>query len=265
MKPSPAPVEVAILAFPETTASVTYGMYDLFMAAGRDWGFVVTGQPGRSLIRPRIVAAHCHAFVAANDASITPQVALADQTNPHIVCVSELALPPTEPLTGRFIDEIAWLKRCYAKGATRHRVLGGGAACRGRLARWSRGYDALGLLRYLAQPLPSHKGTQGTRSCRLGRRSKARHGRWRNIVAGPGAVPHRSLRGHRCRDACRTYQSHRLARHRAAAIRQARAVTTSSRCGDRALSDMDCRSLSGVLASHCNGSLVRRALAGRDD
>ncbi len=118
MKPSPAPVEVAILAFPETTASVTYGMYDLFMAAGRDWGFVVTGQPGRSLIRPRIVAAHCHAFVAANDASITPQAALADQTDPHIVCVSELAVPPTEPLTGRFIDEIAWLKRCYAKGAT---------------------------------------------------------------------------------------------------------------------------------------------------
>ena len=46
MKLPPAPVEVAILAFPETTASVTYGMYDLFMAAGRDWGFVVTGQPG---------------------------------------------------------------------------------------------------------------------------------------------------------------------------------------------------------------------------
>jgi len=41
-----APVQVAILAFPETTASVTYGLYDLFMGAGRDWGFVVNGQPG---------------------------------------------------------------------------------------------------------------------------------------------------------------------------------------------------------------------------
>jgi hypothetical protein len=35
-----APVDVAILAFPETTASVTYGMYDLLVAAGRDWGIV---------------------------------------------------------------------------------------------------------------------------------------------------------------------------------------------------------------------------------
>ena len=40
------PVDVAILAFAETTASVTFGMYDLLMAAGRDWGFVVDGHPG---------------------------------------------------------------------------------------------------------------------------------------------------------------------------------------------------------------------------
>ena len=50
-----SPVSVAILAFPETTASVTYGMYDLFMAAGRDWGMVVDGQPGPALVRPHIV------------------------------------------------------------------------------------------------------------------------------------------------------------------------------------------------------------------
>ena len=37
------PANVAILAFPETTASVVYGMYDLFMSAGRDWGFIVDG------------------------------------------------------------------------------------------------------------------------------------------------------------------------------------------------------------------------------
>ena len=33
-----APVSVAILAYPEATASVVYGMYDLFRSAGRDWG-----------------------------------------------------------------------------------------------------------------------------------------------------------------------------------------------------------------------------------
>jgi hypothetical protein len=65
-----SPVSVAVLAFPETTASVTYGMYDLFMAAGRDWGFVVDGQPGPAVVRPRIVSAQAGAFMAANDVRI---------------------------------------------------------------------------------------------------------------------------------------------------------------------------------------------------
>ena len=38
---APCPVQVAILAFPDTTASVTYGLYDLFMAPRRDWGLDV--------------------------------------------------------------------------------------------------------------------------------------------------------------------------------------------------------------------------------
>ena len=110
------PVSVAILAFPETTASMTYGVYDLFMAAGRDWGFIVDGQPGPALMRPRIVSTRTEAFTAANDVPIAPQATLDERAD--IVCVPELALPPGEPLTGRFTDEIEWLKRCYAQGAT---------------------------------------------------------------------------------------------------------------------------------------------------
>ena len=37
---------VAILAFPEATASVVYGMYDILLSAGRDWGVIVDGRPG---------------------------------------------------------------------------------------------------------------------------------------------------------------------------------------------------------------------------
>jgi transcriptional regulator GlxA family with amidase domain len=116
MSTSHLPVSIAILAFPETTASVTYGMYDLFMAAGRDWGFVIDGQPGPALIRPRIVSTRTEPFAAANDVPIAPQGTLDERAD--VVCVPELALPPSEPLMGRFTDEIAWLKRCYAQGAT---------------------------------------------------------------------------------------------------------------------------------------------------
>jgi transcriptional regulator GlxA family with amidase domain len=112
------PVDVAVLAFAETTASVTFGIYDLLMAAGRDWGMVVDGQPGPSLMRPRIVSATAGTFRAANDVPITPQATLADAATPRVVCVPELAVPPTDSLAGRFSEEIAWLRRCYEDGAT---------------------------------------------------------------------------------------------------------------------------------------------------
>jgi len=118
MHTQPAPVEVAIVAFPETTASVTYGMYDLLMSAGRDWGAVVTGQPGPSLMRPRVVSARSDTFTAANDVPITPQATLEDCADPRIICIPEVAVAPRDPLTGRFTEEIDWLKRCYATGAT---------------------------------------------------------------------------------------------------------------------------------------------------
>jgi transcriptional regulator GlxA family with amidase domain len=118
MTTPPAPIEVAILTFPETTASVTYGLYDLFMAAGRDWGLVVSGQPGPSLMHPTIVSAQRQPFAVANGISITPQASLDEASDARIVCVPELAVPPSDPLTGRFAEEIAWLRRCYAEGAT---------------------------------------------------------------------------------------------------------------------------------------------------
>jgi len=113
-----SPLEVAILAMPESTASVVYGMYDLFMSAGRDWNVIVEGKPGRALIRPRIASRRNGAFQAANEVPITPHVTLEQCVAPAVVCVPEVAIPPGEPLEGRFIEEIAWLQRCYGAGAT---------------------------------------------------------------------------------------------------------------------------------------------------
>jgi len=112
------PVTVGILAFPETTASVVYGIYDLFMSAGRDWGFVVDGQAGPGLMRPLVVSAQRGAFVAANDVKITPQASLDQGAVADVVCVPELTVPPGESLEGRFDEEIAWLRHCYHSGAT---------------------------------------------------------------------------------------------------------------------------------------------------
>ena len=118
MSETPRPVSVRILAFPETTASVVYGIYDLFMSAGRDWGFVVDGRSGPGVMRPLVVSSQPGSFVAANDVRITPQAGLDQSGIADVICVPELAVPPGESLEGRFKEEIEWLRRCYAAGAT---------------------------------------------------------------------------------------------------------------------------------------------------
>ena len=65
-----APVSVSILAFPEATASVVYGYYDLFLGAGRDWGVAVHGRPGPSLMRASVVARAAGPIEAANGVTI---------------------------------------------------------------------------------------------------------------------------------------------------------------------------------------------------
>jgi transcriptional regulator GlxA family with amidase domain len=112
------PVSVAILALPEATASVIYGMYDLFHSAGRDWGLITEGQPGPALLAPTVVAMRAAPFNAANGVLIHPQATLDQHEAPDIVCVPELLVPPGDPLDGRFTEEIAWLQRCHAAGAT---------------------------------------------------------------------------------------------------------------------------------------------------
>jgi transcriptional regulator GlxA family with amidase domain len=111
-------VDVAILAFPEATASVVYGFHDLFHSVGRDWGLIVDGQPGPTLMHARVVSADPRPFVAANGVRIAPDGALDGDRVPDIVCVPEIAVPPGQSFDGRFDDELAWLRRCHAAGAT---------------------------------------------------------------------------------------------------------------------------------------------------
>lgn len=110
--------QIAILALPESSASVIYGMFDLFMSAGRDWGLIVDGTPGEPVMRPIVVSAEPEPFRAGNGVLVNPEASLANCPPVDIICVPEVLLPPGEPLDGRFVAEIAWLRERYAAGAT---------------------------------------------------------------------------------------------------------------------------------------------------
>lgn len=115
---SPKPrITVAILAVPESSSSVIFGMYDLFMGAGRDWGLIEDGKPGEPVMRPFIVARDTKTFAVNNDVNVTPHAAMGTCETPDIVCVPEVNVPPGQALDGLFSEEIAWLKKCHDNGA----------------------------------------------------------------------------------------------------------------------------------------------------
>src|SRR5262245_27122328 len=109
--------QVAIIALPEVGVSTVYGMFDMFMSAGRDWGLIVDGRPGEPVILPRVVAASRAPFAAGNGITIQPDATFDEVDRPDLVCVPELLVPPGEPLDGRFRAEVEFLKRCHASGA----------------------------------------------------------------------------------------------------------------------------------------------------
>lgn len=113
-----AAVRIAILVFPETTGAVVYGMYDLFLSAGRDWGTITEGRPGPELIRPLLIARRGEAFSLCNNVPVTPHATLAECPADAVICIPEVNLPPGAPLAERYREEIAWLRERAAAGAT---------------------------------------------------------------------------------------------------------------------------------------------------
>lgn len=108
---------VAILAFPETTASATYGLFDLFAGVGRDWAAMVGGRSSPPLMRPLVVARSKESFTASNGVPITPDTTLDACPPAAIICIPEVNISPAEPLDRRFDAEVAWIRERYQQGA----------------------------------------------------------------------------------------------------------------------------------------------------
>ncbi len=121
-----APWSVGVLVFPEATASITLGLLDLFHSAGRDWGMVVSGVPGPSLMQPQLLSAAGAPLQVANGVRLCPDASFRAVPPPDIVCIPEVFVAPSEDLRGRFTEECAWLRDCHAAGSLVSAACSGG-------------------------------------------------------------------------------------------------------------------------------------------
>lgn len=112
-----ATVNVALLGVPEVTAATLYGFYDALSGTCRDWRVLHGGGQVASPFRPWVVSRDGLPFDAANGVRITPDASLAGCPPPDVVCITDIALPPGEPLGERYDVEVAWVQTCHAAGA----------------------------------------------------------------------------------------------------------------------------------------------------
>ena len=108
---------IAIVATPLSSASVVYGMYDMFKSAGRDWPWVVKGEYGQPVLDPFIVAAQPGHVTGCNGLPIRVDMPMSDCAAPDVVCVPESLLAIDDREAGMFQREAAWLRRCHAEGS----------------------------------------------------------------------------------------------------------------------------------------------------
>jgi transcriptional regulator GlxA family with amidase domain len=108
---------IALLATPETSPSVLYGMYDVLLSVGAVYADMTTGKPEDCLIDVRIVATTDKPFRCFGNVLVEPSAALDDVAEADVVVVCDIYTPIDTPPRGRYQREITWLKRMYAKGS----------------------------------------------------------------------------------------------------------------------------------------------------
>jgi transcriptional regulator GlxA family with amidase domain len=109
---------VSLLALPETTPTSIYGFIEVFSAVNVTWT-QLTGEPANGpRMVPRMVACNAGTYVTDAGVPLAPNLSLAAAKDSDIVIVTDLQLPPDLDPRGRWAEEIAWVRRQFAAGAT---------------------------------------------------------------------------------------------------------------------------------------------------
>lgn len=111
------PINVIIVAVPETAGSALYGMLDVLLAAGNIWQTLARTEPVETLFDVQIISTSNDTFTCGNNIPVNPSLSVQDQPNAQIVILPELWLGPDEPMTGRYPELIEWIVQQHKQGA----------------------------------------------------------------------------------------------------------------------------------------------------
>ena len=108
---------IALLAAPETSASVLYGLYDVLSTVGPMWPDMTAAETGDALLEVSIVASTGKPFRCFGNILVEPHAAVANVDQADAVIVCDMYTPIDAPPRGRYAIEIEWLRRMHERGA----------------------------------------------------------------------------------------------------------------------------------------------------
>lgn len=108
---------ITLLAAPETSASVLYGLYDVLLSVGAVYPDMVAGAPGKELLDVRIVSADGRSFRCIGNIPVEPHSAIDEIDKPDAVIVCDMYTSIYDVPKGRYPREAEWLRDVHNGGA----------------------------------------------------------------------------------------------------------------------------------------------------
>jgi transcriptional regulator GlxA family with amidase domain len=108
---------IVLLAAPETSASVLYGLYDVLLSVGAVYLDMVAGAPGKELLDVRIVSADGSPFRCIGNIPVEPHAAIDKLVEPDAVIVCDMYTSIYDVPRGRYPSEAGWLRQKHSDGA----------------------------------------------------------------------------------------------------------------------------------------------------
>lgn len=112
------PLQVSILALPETAPMAVYGLFELMASVGTVWPQLTGEAVQVRRIEPRIVAKRAKPFRSVFGPPIVPNVSVAQDAHADVVIVSDVELPLKDNAAAVWAKEIAWIRAQLDRGAT---------------------------------------------------------------------------------------------------------------------------------------------------
>ena len=109
--------QIIMLAAPETSASVLYGLYEILFSVGAVYPDMVTGTPGHELLDVHIVSADGRPFRCIGNIPVEPHAAIDKLDKPDAIIVCDLYTSIYDVPKGRYPLEAKWLKQMHDNGA----------------------------------------------------------------------------------------------------------------------------------------------------